>query len=189
MANLNAPFGLKAVSNDTSGSSRQVHEFNTATGDSTPIFPGEPVTITGTADADGIPIVTRTTAGDGNAISGIVEEVAYDPDNLGDNYRAASTARKLFVNTDPNTRYIARVTGAFAVTDVGSNVNINYGTANTTWGRSGATLDMSTAGTGATKQFRVLRFLGRFSDNEIGSYALIEVKINNHNMAPNTAGV
>jgi len=75
------------------------------------------------------------------------------------------------------------------MTQVGLNCNLAYGTADSTWGGSGAVLDLSTAATTSTLQFNIKRFVNRV-DNETGAdKAKAVVTINNSTEAPNVAGV
>lgn len=187
MANPDAPFGLQPI-NHEAYSSGAVQTYVTAAGDSTALRVGDPVIITGTADSEGNPVVTRATAGDENAISGVVVGFEADYDNLALQYRLASTVRKVKVNIDPDTRYICRADGALAATDIGSNAAVVFGTPNNTWGKSGAGIDSSTIATTATEQLKIMN-LHKVEGNAFGDFAVAEVKINNHNLVPGTAGV
>lgn len=188
MANDNAPFGFKPVRGAYSqpyNDGAQV--YAAAAGDSTVIRLGDPVTITGTATADGISIVTRSTAGATNAITGIA--VGFRPYGATEwlGYRPASTAYEVLVEDNPWAEfYIMEDSdgGALAATNVGQNAAIIYGTA--TGNRSAAMIDSSTAATTAGLQVNILG-LAQIVGNEIGNYAVWRVRLNNVTTTPNAA--
>ena len=187
MANANAPFGLKPVrqlnGSDLSGATMRC--FVPAT-DSTATFVGDAVKMAGSADANGVPTVTR--AGAGDLIAGVVISVEADSDEQGISYRKASTARYVNVCMAPDVICEIQedsVGGALAAADVGLNADIIYTVAgSTTSGRSGMELDSSDKKTG-TAQLRILRLVPR-EDNAIGDYAVWEVLINEHEFKQTT---
>ncbi len=104
MANANAPFGFTPIR----GASSQPYNdgaqpYAAAAGDSQEILLGDPVTVTGTATADGIPMVARSTAGSGNAITGIA--VGFRPYGATEwlKYPPASTAYEVRVEDNHRT--------------------------------------------------------------------------------------
>lgn len=131
------------------------NRYHVAAGESNNIFIGDPVIISGTGDADGIPGVVRAAAG--ALITGIVVGFGQNPgatDNsameLG--YRPASTADYLLVADDPELLFEAQEdgTGGFlAATSIGLNVDLAAGTGSTVTKQSGYVLDSSTAATTA----------------------------------------
>lgn len=190
MANANAPFGFKPVR----GSSSQpwndgAQPYAAAAGDSTVIRLGDPVTLTGTATADGVPIVARSTAGSTNAITGIA--VGFRPYGNTEwlSYRPASTAYEVLVQVaDPMTEYWIQEDsdgGALAAVDVGLNAAIVFGTPGSD-GRSAAMIDSSTKATTAGLQVRILG-LAQITNNAIGDYAVWRVRVNNTTETPNAA--
>ena len=186
MANANAPFGFIPAREASSGPYNDgAQPYAAAAGDSTIIRLGDPVTTTGTATTDGIPVVTRSTAGDTNAITGIA--VGFRPYGATEwlNYRPASTAYEVLVQDDPDAEYLIQedsAGGAIAATSVGLNAAIVYGTPGTD-GRSAAMIDSSTAAATATLQVRIVGLAQRVN-NEIGNYAVWRVKLNNITTAP-----
>lgn len=189
MANLDTPFGLKAINSVGSSYAGQVTQYFVPASDSTAIFVGDPVVKTGTANTDGMPIATKATAGAGNAITGVVVSVSYDGDDLQSTYRKASTDRIVFVDDAPQTRFVVQADGAVAVTDIGNNADLVFTNAGSTvYGVSGVELDSTTFGTGATKQVKVVGLYDQI-DNEIGANAKLIVTINNHTEANNKAGI
>lgn len=195
MANANTPFGL-LPHRDASGRpfTGQGKLYYVPASDSTALFPGDPVILAGSADADGIPSVTRATAAGGNYLLGAV--IAVEPTlGAGANgrdstvYRAASTERYVFVADDPNTEFLIQedaVGGALAAADVGLNADLVAGSGSTVYGQSAFQLDTSTKATTNTLQLKILGFAQKVG-NEIGANAKVRVKINLHALM-NTTG-
>jgi hypothetical protein len=203
MANADTPFGLRAVGHPLGLSKASVRAYHVPASYGTALFPGDPVTISGTANtaevsAPGVgtmpigalPDVVKSTAGSGNRISGVIVSVAADPDALGRRYIPASTGGVVFVNDDPATEFEIQSDAALAAADVGLNaalVYTNAGDANT--GQSGAELDASTKATTAGLQLRIKRIVPRV-DNEAGaSEVKAIVTINQHTSLIGSAGI
>lgn len=188
MANSDATRGFIPVS-DASGRpwSGAARRYYVAVGDTTNIFIGDPVALTGTGDAFGVPAVTLATAGAGSSAGdgpvGVV--VGYEnltSDNLSRTYRPGSTAGYLLVCDDPNTLYEIQEdsdSATLAVTSIGLNANFIIGTGNTTTGVSATELDSNTAATTATLDCRIVGLVQR-PDNEIGANAKWLVKLINN---------
>lgn len=190
MPNVNAPFGLKPVRSAFSGPYNDgAQPYAAAAGDATPIRYGDPVTVTGEATADGVPIVTRTTAG-GTTNSATGVAVGFRPFGATEwlGYRPASTAYEVLVEDNPNAEFYIQedaVGGAVALASVGLNAQLVYGTA--TGNASAAMLDSSTVATTATHQLRILG-LAQIVNNAQGDYAIWRVRLNMHTHTPATAG-
>lgn len=187
MANANTPFGLRPVYN----SNGSPYNGNStlcafASGDTVAAFVGDPVKLTGTAEAGtGIPIVAQCAAAD--SIHGVI--VGFDPDrsDLTKNYRAASTARYAMVCIDKGIMYVAQedsVGNNLAVTEVGIATDIVVGTGSTITGASAVQLDSSDTAT-AAGQVRIMG-LYRSPDNEIGTNAKWLVTINERQLDATT---
>lgn len=164
--------------------------YHVASGDSQVIAPGDPVLVTGTADANGIPTVARASAGISNYITGVMVGLAQ---GAGDELNrdsglatTASTSQYIAVCDDPGVSFEVQVSASIAVTDISTNGDFVAAAANGL-GLSGWELDSTTFGTGATKQARILRVVQR-DDNEIGTNAKVEVKLNTHSQT-HTLGV
>lgn len=191
MANTNTPFGLKPVGTiGSAGYVGRVEKFFSSTSETAAIGIGDPVALAGSADADGVPTAIRMTAG-GTAV-GVVVGTVPDPDNLNKNYKPASTARYLLVDTDPNTVYEVQETSAAATTyiaaaSVGLNATLSLGTVDTTTG-NGKTVLTTTVATTATLDVQILRLAPK-ADNAIGQYAKWLVRLNNNQYKANTTGV
>lgn len=191
MANSNAPFGFKPVRGAFSqpyNDGAQV--YAAAAADAQAILLGDPVTVTGDATTDGIPIVTRSTAGSGNAITGIA--VGFRP--YGNTewlaYRPASTLYEVLVEDNPWAEFYIMEDGdgagagaPLAAVDVGLNAAIVFGTPVNN-SRSAAMLDSSTKATTAALQVRILG-LAQVVNNAIGNYAVWRVRLNNVTTTPN----
>jgi hypothetical protein len=153
------------------------------------IAPGDPVTVTGTADSLGIPDVDISTAGAGNLITGFVigrtngEGTVLQDDTL---VLPATTEGYLLVEDNPDVVFEMQMSGAFAVTDVSEDASLSAGAA--VLGKSKWEVDSGTIGTGATSQVKILRAVRRV-DNEVGANAKVEVMINQHTQTAGTAGV
>lgn len=129
--------------------------YSVAAGETNNIFVGDPVIISGTGDANGVPGVAR--AGAGDRITGVVvgfttKEAADAGDTTAINrgYRAASEADYLLVADDPSLLFEATEDGVLAflaTTDIGLNVDLVVGAGSTYTKKSGYALDSDTAAT------------------------------------------
>jgi len=153
--------------------------YSVASGESNNIFVGDPVIISGTGDANGVPGVAR--AGAGDRITGVVVGFAPDPAaDAGDTtalnrgYRVASEADYLLVADDPTLLFEATEdgTGGFlATTDIGNNVDLAVDTGSTVTKKSGYVLDSSTAAT-STAGVRIVGLSPR-TNNTIGTTSTV----------------
>lgn len=191
--NSNTPMGLRPVGTlGSAGYTGRIQAFATLTSDTAAIGIGDPVVMTGTGDADGIPVVARLTQAGTTAILGAVVGVIPNPADLTLGYRKASTSMKVLVDTDPNTVYeIADSDGVqttcLAATAIGSNATLSIGTVDTTTG-NGKTVLGTTVGTTTTLNVKILSLSPKVG-NAIGDYAKYLVLINNHQFRAGTAGI
>ena len=80
VGNTNAPMGLRAVGTlGSAGYVGRVATYATSTSDTQAIGIGDPVVVTGTGDAAGVPVVTRLTQAGTTAIVGAVVGIVPDP--------------------------------------------------------------------------------------------------------------
>lgn len=192
MANTDHAFGLKPVRHVTGAPyNGAALVFSTATGDATAIYIGDPVKLSGTSTTINDVVYTDVDqAATGDVIVGVVVGVLPDTaDSL--IYRAASTARRVLVATDPFLEYeIQEVSGGTALTAaaIGLNANFVVGSGSTTTGLSGVELDNSTEATTNTLDLQIVGLVAR-SDNEVGEHAKWLVRINRHQFANQIAGV
>jgi hypothetical protein len=179
MPNVDAPNGLRPVKHlDGSPFSGTANRYFVPATDSTAIFVGDAVVSAGSADADGIPTVAQASAG-GNLLGVVVGIEPETDESL--NYRAASTARYVFVADSPDVVFEIQEDsdgGAIAATAVGNNADLVVGSGSTATGTSGMELDSSGVGTAAA-QLRILELAQR-PDNEIGTNAKWLVMLNEH---------
>ena len=202
MANTDAPFGLKPVRlRDGRPYNGAYREYYVPASDGTALFIGDPVVKTGTSNTTEVlgrmpgtlPAAIRATAGDGNAITGIVVGfAASDRDSLP--YRAASTERIAYVVDDPDVVFHIQDdgTGSLDATTVGLNAVLIYTTAGSTvTGRSGVEMDGGGADGPAADASNQLTILGLapIPGNTLADFAVWEVVINQHTEATGAIGI
>lgn len=184
MANANSPQGLRPVRD---GSNRPWsgggNTYYVGTGNGTALFIGDPVILTGSADANGVAEVTIATAGGSNRITGAIVGFQPSPALIASGATlAASTAGYVIVEDDPNTMWEIQAT-TLAAADVGLNTILASGTGTTTTG-SGWYVDTGTKATTASLQLRILG-AAQAPDNALGAYCKIHVRLN----VPTEAGL
>jgi hypothetical protein len=181
MANSNAPTGFTPIGTQIGAAwnSNQTN-YTIASGDSTAVFKGDPVTLLNTG------YVTRSTAGT-TTIQGIFWGCTYQNAVTGypvySNYWPGSGSSgdvTVYIIDDPNATFEVQATStAITSADIGANVQFALGTGNTTTGLSGATVAVGTPTT-STLPFRViaLKAFGNGSD-ATSSYNRVIVAFNN----------
>lgn len=199
MANVDRPGGLKPVGTGSGAPwSGKVNMYAVASDDTTAIFVGDLVKLTGGAgeageeinghDVEGVAEITQAAAGD-KAV-GVVVGFLANQDNLMQKHRAASQARIALVSDDPDTLYeIQEVSGGTALTSaaVGLNANVIVGSGNTVTGLSAMELDNTTEANTAGLNLQIKGLLKR-PDNAMGEHAKWLVKINDHEFAVGQTG-
>lgn len=205
MANADTPFGLRPVGHPSGLGKSRIKAYAVPATYGTALFTGDPVVMTGTANAAEVtapgvgvmPIgtlqeVNKAAVGTTNRITGVIVGVAADPNGLERRHLPASTGGVVFVNDDPQTEYEIQADGAITAAQVGLNANLIFTNAGSTaTGQSGAELDSGTTDAPATTagfQLRILSIIPR-TDNEVGAFAKCRVRINQHTEAPGGAGV
>lgn len=188
MANTSRVRGARPVKHLTGAPyNGQANKYSALSSDSSVIMVGDFVQLDSTDSANtGVyPAVKRLAAGDSTAanIIGAVVGMSIDPTNLNTpQYRAASTARVLFVSDAPDIVYEIQedaVGGALATTSIGLNAAIDLTAGSTTTGSSGMQLDTSTAATTSALPLKIVGFTDS-EDNEAGSAnAKVLVTVNN----------
>lgn len=176
MANANVPSGLRPVHANGRPYSGGGNRYFLPTSETNNLYIGDSVIIAGSADASGVPTITKATAGSGNRITGAIIGFEPTPRIIADGYRAASTAAYAIVTDDPQQTYELQIS-TIAATDVGANVNLAASTSGNRLTQSVAYADGASIGTGGTKQLRILGLAQR-ADNEIGAFAKVLVRIN-----------
>lgn len=188
MPNTDSPFGLKPVRYRSGAPyNGACNRYYIASGEAYNLFIGDPVALSGTGDAFGVPGIVRATAGAGSSagdgpVGVVVGFENLTSDNLSRSYRPSGTAGYVLVADDPNLEYEIQEdsdTATLAVTDIGLNANFIIGTGNTYTGTSAVELDSNTAAVTATLDMRILGLIER-PNNEIGTNAKWRVALNNH---------
>lgn len=196
MANVNRPAGLKPVSylngSPYNGQARLYYATATADG----LFVGDPVKLSGTGDANGIPGVVEATAA-APVLGVIVGVVVAQPGvslvgtniDLTTRSIGASASGYVMVADDPNIVFEIQeaLTTPFAVTDIGGNCDFVVLPGATAYSDSATTTAVDAPTTTAALTLKILGLAQR-PDNAVGQYAKILVKINNHQLA-NSVGV
>jgi hypothetical protein len=185
MANTDMPNG--AVPCDAHGGHYvgSVNLYHLPATESNDVAVGDFVDGAGSADSDGVPTITRSSAGSTNIV-GVVVGFKPDASYLDDTHRTASTARYAYVADDPDQLFSIQESGAIAATDVSGNADILATAVTTATGMSNMELNSASVTT-STAQLRILR-LDPSPDNEIGTNARWIVRINEH-LYGKTAGV
>lgn len=205
MANVDAPFGLRPIRHRNGAPyTGAANPYYVDSGYGTAIFIGDPVvrvaggsnTAEVTGNASGVfaigtlPSVEKATAGDGNAITGVV--VGFDGDADDNVYLPASTGGVIWVADDPDLVFEIQADGAISAAQVGLNAVLIYtNTGDTNTGLSGAELDTTSdvpAAT-ATNQLTIRRVVNRTDNEAASAYTKCEVTINNHTEAHGAVGI
>lgn len=192
MANADTPFGLRPVKYISGAPyNGAVNTYSTASGDSTAIYVGDPVKLSGTSQViGGYTYRDVDQAATGDVCVGVVVAVLHETqDSL--IYRAASTVRRLLVADDPALLFeIQEVSGGTALTanDVGLNANFVVAAGSTTTGMSGVELNNGTEATTATLDLQIVDIVNR-DDNAIGEHCKFLVRINRHQYRDQVAGI
>ena len=204
MANVSCINGFKPVKHvNGSPYNGQANIYFVSATDGTALFVGDPVKLAADGNADGYPQVTKDTAG--AAVLGVVVGVIntkFDPvtGRMSNGsvaldtpvYRPASTAQYVLVCDAPDVIYeVEAVTGAnasysFAVADIGLNADLSTVAGSTVTGASGAALNMATALSTATLQFKIMGTVPRADNEPTGANTKVLVKINNAQLGAGT---
>lgn len=198
MANVNRPMGLQPV-----------QYLNTApyngagrvycipdTDDTNAYAIGDPVTLAGGADTNGVPTITLAAAAGpilGVIVSSPASSYAGLYGDLNPNSMIAATTKTqnhyVLVEVDPYVVYEVQEVGTgtpLTAAEVGLNTNLVVGTNNGTY--SGWMLDNATEATTAGLAVKILQLAPR-ADNAIGQYAKWWVLINNSVFKAGVAGI
>jgi hypothetical protein len=209
MANVTRINGFKPVKHvNGSPYNGQANVYSVPASDGTAIYVGDPVKLLADGNADGYPQAIKATAG--AAILGVVVgiintkmdpitgrmtqgSIALDTPV----YRPASTLQYILVCDAPDVIYeVEAMTGAnanysFAVADIGLNADTGVVAGSTITGTSGSALNMATALSTATLQFKIMGTVPRVDNEVTGAFTKVLVKINNAQLSAGTgtAGV
>jgi hypothetical protein len=196
MANADSPFGLRPIRKLGSGYvTGGGNLYHVAVGTAAIMAPGDPVILTGTSDANGVPGVTLATAGATNRITGVMISMGQGDAQLdGTGSLTAETPlntvtltdQYIIVEDDPTTVYEVQCSAGCAVTDIGGTSDLLAGTA--VAGKSIWEVNSAAHGVGVTGQVHVMR-VKPSPNNAIGANAVVEVMINLPTIGADLAGV
>lgn len=194
MANVSRPNGFRPIRhlNGSPFNGQGVRVCYLAA-DNTAAAVGDLVDITGAADAEGVPVVTRLTAASG-PVYGAIIGFEPDPTNLGNSgWKPASTLRYAYVALANDTVFEAQYNGTFtwaATPGLNADVTLSSATANGGAGLSNMQIDGATAAVGATLAFRILGAVRR-PDNDPTDTASVKVEVvcNDSRIGNQIAGV
>lgn len=192
MTNPNQAFGLRPIGSLWGGSQiGKLRKVAVPAAYGTALYPGDPVIITGTAQADSqgsgdiLPIVALATAAGSNYISGVL--VSRVVDQADQNvYLPASTGGYFLMDDSPDTLYEIQGSTTDAVTDVGNTASLVSGAGSTALGVSGWQLDSTTIGSGT--QLTIQGFRQSDRNDLTSANPVLIVSINLH-QALHTTGV
>lgn len=212
MANVSKINGFNPVKHlNGSPYNGQATMYAHSSSDSTALFVGDVVKLSGSANTSGIQYVTAATAGTagtGAAAVGVVVgvvntkldpvtgkmtngSIALDTPQ----YVPASTEQYLMVADATDIIYEVEATNGgssytMAAADVGLNANLYAGSGSTTTGNSAFSLDMGDSGSTATLPFKVVGIAQR-PDNALGAACKVLAQLNNSQFkgGTGTAGV
>lgn len=200
--NTDTPFGLRPVRyRDGSPYNGATNPYYINSTYATALFVGDPVIkVAGGSNAAAVgnfpigtlPEIQKATAGDGNAITGVIVGFLPLPTNLGLTYNTASTERVALVCDDPNVVFEIQADGAIAAATVGLNANLIYThSGSTTTGRSGAELDTTSDGpdADASNQLTILRVVNRSDNYAATAFTKVLVSINQHTELTGAIGI
>jgi len=199
MANANRPSGLKPVSYlNGAPYTGQARLYSVGASESA-MYIGDPVTLSGTADTNGLAGISIGVAGSaiiGSLVGFLVAKpgVSLVATNLDLTVRSlpASTAGFALVADDPNLIFEIQdgQSTPTAVTDIGRNTNFLIAAGATTYSDSGTTT-AATLTDSTTANLKLMGFTQRIDNTVAAAYAKLLVKINNHvyGASTGTAGI
>lgn len=206
MANDDSPFGLRPVRHKNGAPyNGAVNPYYIPASYGTALFIGDPVVKTGTSntakvsepsagdfDIGTLPEINKATAGDGNALTGVIVGFSADPSNLDKQYNPASNERIAYVADDPDLVFEVQADGAIPAASVGLNAVLIYThSGSTTTGLSGVELDTTSdaPAADASNQLTILRAVNKTDNDTTLTHAKVQVKINNHTEAYGAIGI
>lgn len=204
MANTDAPFGLRPIRHRNGAPyTGAANPYYIPASYATALFIGDPVVKTGTSNTAEVdvpaagkfnigtlPAIQKASAGDNNAISGVVVGFMGDADS--GLFNPASTERVALVCDDPDVVFEIQADGAIAAAQVGLNAVLIYtNTGNVNTGLSGAELDtaVDAPAADASNQLTIQRVVNREDNEAASNFTKVEVKINNHTEAHGAIGI
>jgi hypothetical protein len=200
MANIDSPFGLKPLRHKSGAPyNGAVNPYFIPSTYGTALYVGDPVVKTGTSNTAAVkvpgagsfnigtmPEINKATAGDANAVTGVIVGFTALPSDLNKNYNPASTERVAWVCDDPDIIFEIQADGAVPAASMGLNaVFIFTHSGSTSTGLSGAELDTTSdvPAADASNQMIIIRAANREDNDTTITHAKVEVLLNNHTEA------
>lgn len=190
MANTNRPGGLKPVSYLNGAPYTGQARLYSVPVSSSAMYIGDPVTLSGSADTNGLAGISIGIAG--SAVIGVVVGFVVAPPgvslvatNIDLTVRSipvsSTVVQYALVADDPNLIFEIQdgQTVPTAVTDIGQNTNFLIAAGATTYSDSG-TVTAATLTAGTTSNLKLMGFTQRIDNSPGSAYAKLLVKINNH---------
>lgn len=190
MANTNNPRGFVPKSGNGTGAGEPIQNkyapkgYTIASTYNTSLFTGDPVHVTGTADAEGRPVIAIASPG---VVTGVFAGCEYT-DSTGarifsKRWPAGTVATDIiaYVYDDENTQFVIQVDGAsgLAVGNVSAKADFVSGTGNSQTGISAYVLDSTTI---ASQDALLILGLDPVDGNVMGQYADALVIFREHRM-------
>ena len=204
MANKDAPLGLIPIRHMSGAPyNGAVRSYYINATYATDLFVGDPVVKVGggsnttVVNFPGVgdkgigtlPEIQKATAGDGNAITGVIVSFAADPDSLETAYSRASTEGVAYVCDDPDIIFEIQADGAVPAASMGLNANLIFTNSGDVFsGRSGVELETPPAAN-ASNQLLIISAVDRPDNDTTLTNPVVEVIINNHTMASPALGI
>lgn len=190
MANADTPMGLRPIGRNGGPYNGSVGRYYIPSTDSVACYIGSLVKPAGSADADGVMTVTSNCA-TGNAVIGVC--VGVEPEtNASLIYRAASTARYVYVADDPNAWFIVQddASATLAATNIGMAADLTAFTSGSTTTGLSATEVSATSATASGDGTEDVLIVGlhKRPDNAFGNWQDMIVRLNNHYLVDASAG-
>ena len=196
MANVNRPGGLKPVSYLNGAPYSGQARLYSVPVNSAALYIGDPVTLSGSADVNGLAGIAIGVAG--SAVMGVVVGFVVSPPgvslvavNIDLTVRSiqasATVVQYALVADDPNLIFEIQdgQTVATALVDIGRNTNFLIAAGATTYSDSG-TVTAATLTDSTTANLKLMGFTQRVDNTPAAAYAKLLVKINNHAYAAGT---
>ena len=190
MANVNRPGGLKPVSYLNGAPYSGQARLYSVPVNSAALYIGDPVTLSGSADVNGLAGIAIGVAG--SAVMGVVVGFVVSPPgvslvavNIDLTVRSiqasATVVQYALVADDPNLIFEIQdgQTVATALVDIGRNTNFLIAAGATTYSDSG-TVTAATLTDSTTANLKLMGFTQRVDNTPAAAYAKLLVKINNH---------
>lgn len=196
MANTNAAYGFRPAyllggfsgSNPINAAAPQGYSIASAYG--TSIYSGDPVKLSGTADAKGRPGIVIGTNGPNRGVFAGVRYTNAQGERITSPYWPASTVAtdiEVMVYDHPHQVFSVQASAAIAATDIGQKADFVSGSGSAVSGQSGYQLDSTTIA--AQDALLILGLDGTLVVNDFGTYAKALVLFREHELGATLTAV